>query len=67
MKRGELLDDLKEAVRSRIDHMFQNLADTYAGSPSAIETAEKHFRDGLGFTRRAAEFAAEEINKQFEE
>lgn len=60
----EDLDDLREARRSRMDHMFNVLADSYAGSPNAIAAAKQHFRDGLRFTREATAFAAAEIKAE---
>ena len=67
MSREEELEDLRAARRTRMDHMFNILADSYAGSPKALEVAQKNFRDGLRFTRDAATFAEHEINNLFKE
>jgi len=65
MKRDVALKALDDAFATRIDHMFQNLADSYAGSPNAKAAAQKHFADGLVFTRDALAFAEEKIGETF--
>lgn len=63
--RDDLITGLNKAIETRIDRMFQNLADSYAGSVNAKTAAQKHFRDGLKFTKEAAAYAVEQIENEF--
>lgn len=67
MTREQALKALDDAFAVRIDHMFQNLADTFAGSKNAIEVAEKHFADGMKFSVKAFAFAQTVIEQNFPE
>lgn len=65
MTRDEARKALDEAMAQRLDHMFQILADTFAGNPNAVESAKKHFSDGVGFSLEAYGFAAGVIDDKF--
>lgn len=67
MKCADALKALDDAFATRVDHMFQILADSYAGSPAALTAAQKHFSDGIAISIGALAFASSVIEQNFKE
>lgn len=67
MNRDAAHKALDEAFAERLKHMFQILADSFAGSTNAITAAKQHFNEGVGFSREAFAHATSVIDEQFKE
>lgn len=67
MTKTDALKALDDAFATRVDRMYQILADSFSGSVNARTTAETNFTSGIGHSLEAFEFAACVIGKQIKD